>query len=235
MPHSAGMKTLLLINSSARSRRFITRHLTSRFAAAWTELHPNGEIISRDVGLNPPPFVDEAWISAAFSTQHVPNGHDPLATSDALVDELFRADAVVIGAPMYNFGMPAALKAYVDQIVRAGRTFDMNGQGDWPYRPLIPNKPLVLITSAGAAGYEPKGPFAHFNYLDGHLHAVFRFIGLTDISQVHVGSEEHQGEEFRRMLAEAERRVDELVRRISGRDRPDLQISSALAKDYCPA
>jgi FMN-dependent NADH-azoreductase len=141
---------------------------------------------------------------------------EALAVSEALVGELFRASTVVVGAPMYNFGMPAALKAYVDQIVRLGRTFAIDG-GDpaWPYRPLVPAKPLVLITSAGAAGYEPGGPAAHLNFLEPHLEAVFKFIGFTDISSVRVGSEEHQGEHFRQLLVAAESRVNEIVARIS--------------------
>ena len=151
------METLLLINSSARSARSVTRQLTARFAATWASHHPEGAIISRDVGLNPPSFINETWISDAFAE---PNGQpSSLATSEALIDELFRASAVVIGAPMYNFGMPAQLKAYVDQVVRVGRTFAFaSGNAEWPYQPLIPAKPLTIITSAGAAGYEPGGP-----------------------------------------------------------------------------
>lgn len=211
------MKTLLLINSSARTTRSVTRLLTARFAAAWAARHPEGRIVSRDVGLNPPSFIDEGWISAAFAeaNRRTPAMRKALAVSEELVEELIQASAVVIGAPMYNFGMPAALKAYVDQIVRAGRTFAMDGDDHaWPYRPLIPPKPLVMVTSAGATGYEPGGPAAHLNYLEPHLEAVFRFIGFADISRVHVGSEEHQGEHFQRLMADAERAVDDIADRI---------------------
>jgi FMN-dependent NADH-azoreductase len=213
------METLLLINSSARTTRSVTRHLTARFASAWAGRHPRGEIIPRDVGLNPPPFINEAWISAAFSAaaDQTTARRESLAASETLVAELFRASAVVIGAPMYNFGMPAGLKAYVDQIVRVGRTFALDGPDPaWPCRPLIPGKPLVIITSAGATGYEPGGPAAHLNFLEPHLETVFKFIGFTDISFVRVGSAEHQGEGFTRILAEAERAVDQIVARVGG-------------------
>lgn len=212
------METLLLIKSSARVARSVTRHLTAHFAAAWTARHPQGEILSREVGLNPPPFINEAWISAAFTdaSEQTPAMRETLATSEALVEELFRASAVVIGVPMYNFGMPAGLKAYVDQIVRVGRTFAMDGSDEaWPYRPLIPAKPLVLITSAGATGYEPGGPAAHLNFLEPHLETVFKFIGFTDISFVRVSSEEHQGGHFKQLLADAERTVAEVAARVS--------------------
>jgi FMN-dependent NADH-azoreductase len=212
------MKTLLLINSSARAARSVTRHLTARFASAWAARHPEAEIISRDVGLNPPSFINEAWISAAFAeaTHQTPATRESLATSETLIEELFRASVVVMGAPMFNFGMPAGLKAYVDQIVRAGRTFAMDGDDPaWPYRPLIPAKPLVIITSAGATGYEPGGPAAHLNFLDSHLETVFKFIGFTDISFVRVGSEEHKGEHFTRIMAEAEQEIAQVVARLS--------------------
>ena len=208
------METLLLINSSARSARSVTRQLTARFAANWAKHHPEGEIISRDVGLNPPSFINETWISDAFAE---PNGQPlSLATSEALIDELFRASAVVIGAPMYNFGMPAQLKAYVDQVVRVGRTFAFaSGNAEWPYQPLIPARPLTIITSAGAAGYEPGGPAAHLNFLEPHLEAVFKFIGVSDITFVRIGSEEHQGGQFRQSMAGAERSIDQIVERIA--------------------
>lgn len=212
------METLLIVNSSARVARSITRHLTARFASAWSQRHPQGEILLRDVGVQPPPFLDESWISAAFAdpSRQTPAMREALASSETLIDELFRASVVAIGAPMYNFGMPAGLKAYVDQIVRAGRTFALDGADPaWPYRPLIPSKPLVVITSAGAAGYEPGGPAAHLNFLDPHLETIFKFVGFQDIAFVRVGSEEHQGELFQNLLAGAERAVDGIVARLS--------------------
>jgi FMN-dependent NADH-azoreductase len=210
------MKTLLVIDSSGRSARSVTRHLTNRFVAAWSKHYPDGEIIKRDVGLNPPPPINEAWIAAGFTrpAERTPAMWEALATSEALVDELFRATTVVVGAPMYNFGMPAQLKAYVDQIVRVGRTFAFNAEGSDPYQPLIPTKPMVIITSAGASGYEPGGPSSHMNFLEPHLEAVFRFVGLTDISVVRVGFEEFQDERFKQAMSVAERTVQETVDRL---------------------
>jgi FMN-dependent NADH-azoreductase len=211
------MRTLLVINSSGRSTRSVTRHLTDRFVSAWARRHPDGKIIERDVGLNPPPPINESWIAAGFtpSTERTPAMWDALATSEALIDELFRATTVVVGAPMYNFGMPAQLKAYVDQIVRVDRTFSFNSEASDPYQPLIPAKPAVIITSAGGSGYQPGGPFAHMNFLESHLETVFRFVGLTEISVIRVEFEEFKDQRFKQALAMAECTVQETVDRLT--------------------
>ena len=207
------MKDLLVINSSARVTRSITRHLTGRFTKGWKARQPGAEIIVRDVGLKPPPAIDESWIAAAFSdaARQTPGQLAALQESETLIGELFRAGAVVMGVPMYNFGMPAQLKSYIDQIVRVGRTFAFDQNADNPYIPLIPSKPVVIITSTGAGGYEPGSPFSHLNFLDPHLEAVLRFVGLADISFVRVGFEEFQDQRVKHAISVAETSVDRLV------------------------
>lgn len=212
------MKTLLVINSSGRVTRSITRKLTERFAAAWRAGVPDAVVIHRDVGLNPPSFITEDWIAAAFANSSGQAGEGPLAESDALVDELIRSDAIVIGAPMYNFGAPAALKAYIDQIVRVGRTFAFEPGAEEPYVPLVPSKPVILVTATGGGGYEPGGPLAHLNLLEPHLEGVMGFIGLTEVHHVRVGFEEFQDQRLSRAIAAAESRVDELIAQITARD-----------------
>ncbi len=211
------MKNLLVINSSARVTRSITRHLTQRFAAGWQSCLPGAEIINRDVGLNPPSPTDESWIAAAFSdvARKAPGRLKALEESESLIGELFRADAVVMGVPMYNFGVPAQLKSYIDQIVRVGRTFAFDPNAADPYLPLIPSKPVVIITSTGAGGYEPGGPVAHLNFLDGHLEAVLRFVGLSDLRFVRVGFEEFQDQRVKHAVSLAEASVDQLVERLA--------------------
>ena len=212
------MQTLLVINSSARLTRSVTRQLTDRFTKAWRALQPDGEVIHRDVGLHPVPAISEAWIASAFSdpAQHTDAMRQALASSDELVSEIFRATTILIGAPMYNFGMPAQLKAWVDQIVRVGRTFNFNpATPENPYVPLVPSKPLIIITSKGATGYDPGEPSAHLNFLEPHLETIFGLIGLTDISFVRVASEESNDDYFRQSLATAQRTVDQLAHRIA--------------------
>ena len=138
---------LLRIDSSARSqtsdrssRGSHTRRLTERFTRRWLQQRPNDVLISRDVGQSPPHPVAEKWIGAAFTKpdQREPWMNEALAESDALINELIAADLVVAGVPMYNFGMPAQFKAYIDNVVRVGRTFGFDrSRPDDPYTPLL--------------------------------------------------------------------------------------------------
>jgi FMN-dependent NADH-azoreductase len=205
------MKSLLVINSSGRSTRSITRQLTARFVAAWGSRYLGGEILTRDVGANPPPPVNEAWIAAAFT----PPAERTRALSDALIDEIIRAEAMVLGVPMYNFGMPGQLKTYIDQIVRIGRTFDFDPAAADPYRPLLRPKPVVVIISTGDGSLHPGGALAHLNFLEPHLETILGFIGLTDLSFIRAGYDEYQDDRFKQTMAHAEIAVDTIIDRLA--------------------
>ena len=204
------MKNLLVINASGRITRSITRHLTARFVGKWKAEHPGAEIIERDVGIHHPTPVNEEWVAAAFAppAERTPEMLAALQESETLIGEILRADAIVLGVPMYNFGMPAQMKAWFDQIIRVGRTFDFKNDESDPYIPLLPSRPVVLITATGTSGYEPGGPNERFNFLDPHLEAVLAFVGLGDISLIRVGFEESQDVRFKRSLVEAEAAID---------------------------
>jgi len=226
------MKSLLVVNSSARTARSITRHLTARFATTWQTLNPGGEIIDRDVGARPVPQITHEWIASAYSdpVDHTPAMREALSVSDMLIDEIFRASAIVVGAPMYNFGMPAHLKAYVEQIIRIGRTFAFNGPGALsPYEPLVPSKPLVIVTSTGAGGYEAGGHSAHQNFLEPHLETVFSLIGLTDISFVRVASEQSKDGRFQQAILNAETAIDRLAARIGRGNSDTAEVATMVA------
>jgi len=215
------MKTLLAIHASARLHRSITRRLTEDFVQGWKNRHPGAEVIQRDVGQHPPAAINEAWIAAAFN-QEAPSPEDrrALAESETFIEELSRADAIVIGAPMYNFGMPAALKAYIDQIIRIGRTFNLHPERENPYEPLLSPKPVVLISSSGAGGYEAGGPCAGMNFLQPHLEVIFHFLGFTDLSGVHVGFEEFKDERWLRSIEQAEAALGITLERLTAHGRP---------------
>jgi FMN-dependent NADH-azoreductase len=207
------MATLLVIDSSARRERSHTRRLTQRFVESWRALRPRDEVIRRDLGAAAPPPVDAEWVAAAFtpSAERTEHMRRALATSDQLIAELERADVLVLGAPMYNFGMPAQLKAWVDQIVRVGRTFSFDPDPAEPYRPLLRGKKLVLITSRGDRGFDPGGPLAHMNHLDAHVDTVLRFVGIERVATVAVESDEWDDDHLARSLAAAVREVERLA------------------------
>ncbi len=206
-------KPLLVINASGRVARSVTRRLTRHFAEGWIARHREALLVHRDVGVHPPSAITEPFIAAAFTpaAARTPEMHLELAQSETLIEELFDAEAIVMGVPMYNFGMPAQLKAYFDQIIRVGRTFNFTGDEDNPYQPLIPAKPLVLITSTGTGGYAPGEPYEHLNFLEPHLTSLLHFVGLSDITPVRVDFEEHKGEAFERSFAGAQEQLDAIL------------------------
>lgn len=211
-------KTLLVIHSSGRVTRSITRQLADRFVNAWQQENPETEVLVRDVGLNPPPTVNEAWIATAYGGAEAPakGSPHPLAASDTYIDEIKRADVIVIGAPMYNFGMPAQLKAYIDQIVRVGQTFEFIPGPQQSYRPLLPaTKRVVIMVSLGDGSLLPGGPLEHMNFLEPHLATVLGLIGLTDVTFIRSGYEEYQDDRARLSREAAEHAAEETATRLA--------------------
>lgn len=217
------MSTLLHIDSSARSgasgaqpHGSHTRRLTQRFVRQWRTARPADTILYRDVGAHPPAPVTGRWIHAAFTpaARREPWMHDLLACSDELVDELLAADIIVAGVPMYNFGPPAQFKAYIDNIVRVGRTFgfDRNRPGE-PYWPMLAGqgKRLVLLSSRGDYGYGPGQRIAHLNHVETSVRTAFAYIGITDVHSAAIEYDEFGDERLDDSIGRAERAVDALA------------------------
>ena len=135
------MPTLLVIESSPRGDHSVSRKLTAEFVTDWKAAHPGGTVVNRDLMKTPLTFVDVPWITGAYTPpeQHSPEVKQALAASDKLIAELKAADHIVIGTSMYNFSIPAALKAYIDQIVRIGVTFSASYEG------LVKGKKLTVL------------------------------------------------------------------------------------------
>ncbi|RFA30958.1 hypothetical protein CAI21_02990 [Alkalilimnicola ehrlichii] len=203
------MPRLLVINSSGRNTRSITRRLTGQFAEHWLAAHPKGELIERDVTLQRPTPVDEAWIASAFAPPEARSQamQAALSESEALLAEIEAADALVFGVPMYNFGLPAQLKAYFDQIIRVNRSFTFDPEAAEPYQPLLADKPTTVIVSVGDGDLLPGGPMAELNFLEPHLTTMLGFIGLRSLEFVRVGYEEFQDGRLKRALESAEQAV----------------------------
>src|SRR5688572_27861513 len=235
------MIRLLHIDSSARSGRSgeqphgsHTRRLSARFVRRWQERRPGDTVVRRDVGDQPPAPVTGAWVHAAFSKpeQREPWMHAALEQSDALVDELLAADLIVIGVPMYNFGMPSTLKAWIDNIVRVGRTFgfDRSRAGE-PYWPLLAGqgRQLVLLGSRGDHGYEPGKRLAADNHVEAAVMTPLRYIGIESVHRVAIEYDEFNDERLHASIAAAESEVDDLVGRLAtGLDASDRMGRHAL-------
>lgn len=196
-----------------------TRRLSDRFMRRWLAHRPDDLVSYRDVGQSPPKPVTAKWIHAAFTKpeQREPWMRDVLAESDALVDDLLAADLIVAGVPMYNFGMPAQFKAYVDNVVRVGRTFgfDRARPGD-PYWPMLAGmgKRLIVLSARGDYGYDAGGRQAHVNHVESGVRDVFGYLGITDFDSVAIEYDEFADERLKASIAAAERAVDDLVDRL---------------------
>jgi len=217
MPH------LLHLDASARpglagkdAHGSHSRNLSQRFVSQWLSRNTQDSVTYRDIGQNPPSFIDHDWIASAFTPveRREPWMKDALAESDQLVDELIAADVLVIGTPLYNFSMPAALKAWVDQVVRLGRTVEVDESKPIdPYVPLLAERPrhAVILTARGGVGFGAGGEMAHMNHLETSLATALEFIGITRIHQIAIEGQETGGEVLAASVAQAQREVDELV------------------------
>ena len=204
------MAHLLHIDSSPRGERSHTRRISHEFVQAWKAEQPDGSVTYRDLGHHPVPFVDEAWVAAAFTPpqEHTPELQEAIRLSNDLVDEFLAADLYVFGVPMYNFGMPAVFKAYIDQIARVGRTFSVDANG---YKGLVHGKKMCILTARGGGGYGPGGAMEAYNYEDPHLRAVFNFIGVTDINFIHLENLNRGDEVIQQSMIEARDQIQKTV------------------------
>ncbi|MCE0522650.1 MAG: FMN-dependent NADH-azoreductase [Methylacidiphilales bacterium] len=203
------MSTILVVTASPRGERSASRALTTGFAQLWARHHPQDTILLRDIGHHPVPHVTEPWVVGAFAPVDAQNAASKaaIAVSDELVKEFLGADRYVFGVPMYNFNIPSTFKAYIDQIVRAGKTYAVGPNG---YEGLVKNKKALFITTSGGA-YAPGTPLAAHNFQEPYLRVIFGFIGLTDLTFVSAGSM-NQGDDAAKFSREkAENALKELA------------------------
>ncbi|MEM1162634.1 MAG: NAD(P)H-dependent oxidoreductase [Pseudomonadota bacterium] len=170
------MTKILRIDTSARKSGSVTRDLNSRVIELFADQAPV-EVMTRDLadGL---PLIDEAWVGANFTPadDRTEEQHGILAFSDNLIAELNAADVLVIGVPIYNFGVPTALKAWVDQIARAGVTFRYSENGP---QGLLEGKRAILTVASGGTEAGSAIDFAST-----YMRHVLGFVGISDIQIV---------------------------------------------------
>jgi FMN-dependent NADH-azoreductase len=202
---------LLHIETSPRFGRSQSRGLGADFIAAWTASHPSGTITTLDLTKNPVPFVSSPWVEGAFTA---PEGHSPEAkaameVSNGYVNQLLAADQILITTPMYNLSIPAALKAWIDQIVRVGRTFSMDPETH-AFKGLATGKKVTIVVSSGS-DFRPGTPAAGYNFAEPYLRAILGFIGLTDVTFAYGHSMNLPDPAKSQVLAEARKELQALA------------------------
>ncbi|HTH77304.1 MAG TPA: NAD(P)H-dependent oxidoreductase [Trinickia sp.] len=208
------MTTLLHITASARKGRSLSRQLSNAFIDAWMRVEPMSTIISRDVGANPPPIITEEWIAAAFTPDEdqTPAQRETLRLSDELIDEIDQADVIVIGTPMYNYGMPAALKSWFDKVIRVRKTFTFDlARGDFPLEPVMSGKKLVILSSHGEFGFGPGGVREKMNHLETHILTCAHYLGVEESHSISISYQEFGDARHEASVADAFAAVPALV------------------------
>lgn len=167
-------RTLFHLNASARAEGSVTRDLSQRLVDRLPDAET--DILARDIGTAPLPLLSEAWVGANFTPDEArtPAQRETLALSDALIAELEAADTLVLGIPIYNFGVPAAFKAWIDLVARARKTFKYTETG--PVGLLVGKTAYVIVASGGtAAGSE-------IDFATPYLRHVLGFLGIDDVT-----------------------------------------------------
>lgn len=173
------MKSLLQLNTSLFSTGGQSSQLADRFVAAWRANNPDAEVTVRDLAGNPLPHLDAERFLAfiARPEERTPRQQALAAESDALIDELRQADLIVLGLPMYNFGIPSTLKAYFDHIARAGVTFRYTASG--PEGLLAGKKAVVFAARGGLYAGTPR------DSQTAYVRDFLAFIGISEVEFVY--------------------------------------------------
>ncbi|MFZ6732087.1 FMN-dependent NADH-azoreductase [Undibacterium sp. Ji42W] len=171
------MTQLLIVETSPRGEQSVSRHLTRRFVHEWQTTHTDGKVVERDLMQTGLQFTNAAWLQAYFTppAQHTAAMADALSLSDQLVAEVLAADHIVIATPVYNYNVPALLKAWIDQIVRKGLTLGLDGRG------LVSGKKATVLIASGGV-YTEGSPIRERDIATQYLRLILGVIGITDVT-----------------------------------------------------
>ena len=201
------MTNILILDSAATGSASVSRKLTDAAEQTIRRRDPSAGIVRRDIGRNPIPHLTEESVPAirAGLVESAAAG-EALALANELVDELQAADLIVIGAPMYNFGMPSTLKAWFDHVLRAGITFRYSEAGP---EGLVKGKKAIVVAARG--GLYSEGPGAAFDNQEPHLRTMLGFMGITDVTFVRAEKLAFGPEAAAAAVADAIGRIEELT------------------------
>ena len=200
------MKSMLHIDSSAHAENSVSRQLSAEVVNHWLAKYPDYHVVRRELGIEPIPHLDATLTGAYFTPaeQHNAAQQAAIARSDELVDELKQADVIVIGVPMYNFGIPSTLKAWIDHVARAGQTFRYTENGP---QGLLEGKKVIIVTARG--GQYTGSPLDH---QEPYLKTIMNFMGIEDVTYVRAEGLAMGGDEERACsIEDARQRIRQLI------------------------
>lgn len=175
------MKQILMIEVSPRGRDSASRAVADTLAARLVDLYPSAKLVRRDIATECLPHLDGTTLRA-ISTKDPDEAarlQEAVRLSDTLTDELLASDLLVIATPMWNFGIPSALKAWIGLVIRPGRTFQYAEGGVFG---LAKHKRAILVLASG--GVFTDGPWQSWDYVEPYLRQLLGFIGVTDVQTV---------------------------------------------------
>jgi len=178
------MRSLLLITSSLFGEASQSRQMARELVDGLRRGDPALRIVERDLTSASMPHLSQATLAAVATPvdKRTPDQRETASFADALIEEVEAADTIVLAAPMYNFTIPSTLKAWLDHIARAGRTFRYTANGP---EGLLRGKKVYVVTGRGGF-YSGESPAKAFDFQEPYLRAMLGFIGLTDVSFIHV-------------------------------------------------
>ena len=171
------MTTILRIQSGGNVQGSVTRQVGSLLMDRLRAQHPGARVIERDLVKNPIPHIDSSFVTTMFS-----DNDDALVLSNQMIDEIVASDILVIESPMYNFGVPSALKAWIDHVVRVRKTFRFTEEHG--VEGMLGGKKVFLVVGSG--GIYTEGPLKPLDFHETYLRALLGFIGITDLEAIRV-------------------------------------------------
>lgn len=204
------MTTLLRIDASARTNGSISRSLGDYFEQTWLARNPRDRVLRRDLVTEPIAHIADQTIAGFYTPPErlTDELRDATALSDRLIAELKTADVLLLTAPMYNFSVPSALKAWIDHIVRIGHTFAYDGSA---FSGLVTGRQAYVVSAHGAGGYHPGEPFAAADFLVPYLRFILSFLGIQDIRFFAVESTTADEFTVNAAVERAKREIDAVV------------------------
>lgn len=199
---------LLLVTSSISGTASNSRALAMNIVTALREAHPDIRVVERDVAADPLPHLTAEVFKANMTPPPDRSAAETAlaAPADALIEELEAADAIVIAAPMVNFSIPSTLKAWIDHVARAGRTFGYTEDGP---KGFLGGRKVFVAGSRG--GVYSEGPAQAMDFHETYLRGVLGFLGLTDVTFIHAEGQAKGPEIAKAAMASARARASDLA------------------------